>query len=111
MMVSEWQKLQTNLKERFGSEMDHDAILFMIGLQELEKPYQKYKKDQKLEVIHIGVCTVLQPYGFYDYKGRDEDGWPHWELKENLPYLDAKQQNKLMSDAILDYFKKTGFME
>lgn len=110
-MVSEWQQLQNKLKERFGSEMDHDAILFMIGLQELEKPYQKYKKDQKLEVIHIGVCAVLQPYGFYEYKGRDEEGWPHWELKENIPYLDAKQQNKLMNDAILDYFKKTGFLE
>jgi len=111
MMISEWQLLQNKLKERFDSEMDHDAILFMIGLQELNKSYQKYKKDQKLEVMHIGVCTVMEPYGFYEYKGRDEEGWPHWELKEKIPHLDAKQQNKLMSDAIIDYFKKTGFLE
>lgn len=110
-MISEWQLLQNKLKERFDTEMDHDAILFMIGLQELEKPYRKYKKDEKLEVMHIGVCTVMEPYGFYEYKGRDEDGWPHWELKEKIPYLDAKHQNKLMSDAIIDYFKKTGFLE
>lgn len=110
-MISEWQALQNKLKERFDSEMDHDAILFMIGLQELGKDYKKFKKDEKLEVMHIGVCTVMEPYGFYEYKGRDEDGWPHWELKEQLPHLDAKQQNKLMNEAIIDYFKKTGFLD
>lgn len=111
MVLSEWQRLQNKMKERFGSEMDHDAILFMIGLQELDKPYRKYKKDEKLEVMHIGVCTVLQPYGFYEYKGRDDDDWPHWELVEALPPLDGKQQSKLMNDALIDYFKRTGFLE
>ena len=109
--ISDWQRLQDKFKERFASEMEHDAILFMIGLQELDKPYRTYKKDEKLEVMHIGVCTVMQPYGFYEYKGRDEEGWPHWEIKEQLPYLDAKQQNRLMNDAIIDYFKKTGFID
>jgi len=109
--ISDWQLLQNKLKERFGSEMEHDAILFMIGLQELDKPYRIYKKDEKLEVMHIGVCTVLQPFEFYEYKGRDDDDWPHWELKENLPYLDAKQQNKLMNEALIDYFRRTGFLE
>ena len=37
-IVSDWQHLQNKLKERFETEMDHDAILFMIGLQELDKP-------------------------------------------------------------------------
>ena len=108
-MVSEWQQLQDKLKERFGSEMDHDAILFMIGLQELDKPYKAYKKDEKLEVMHIGVCTVLAPYGFYEYKGRDDEDWPHWELKEKIPFLDAKSQSKLMNDALIDYFKRIDF--
>ena len=93
MMISDWQLLQNKFKERFDSEMEHDAILFMIGLQELNKPYQTYKKDQKLEVMHIGVCTVMEPYGFYEYKGRDEDGWPHWELKEQiLSYIEENFQ-------------------
>ncbi|MBI3520688.1 MAG: hypothetical protein HY062_15215 [Bacteroidetes bacterium] len=110
-ILSDWQLLQNKLKERFETEMDHDAILFMIGLQELDKPFRTYKKDEKLEIMHIGVCTVLAPYGFYEYKGRDDDDWPHWELKEKLPHLDAKQQNKLMNDALIDYFKRTGFLE
>jgi hypothetical protein len=109
-MQSDWQILQERLKERFGEEMDYDAILFTIGLQELNKPYRKYKKDEKLEVMHVAICTLLEPYGFYEFAGVDEEGWPHWNLKENLPFLDTKQQNKLMTDAIVDYFKKEGFI-
>lgn len=105
-MASDWEKLQSKLKERFETEMDVDAILFIIGLQELAKPYKKYKKDEKLEIMHVAICTLLEPWGFYEYAGKDTDGWPHWNLKENLPFLDAKQQNKLMADAIIDYFKK-----
>lgn len=109
-MQSSWQLLQNKLKERFGNEMDYDAILFLIGLQELNKPYRKYKKDEKLEVMHVGICTLLEPYGFYTFSGNDEDGWPHWQLNEKIPYLDAKQQNKLIIDAIVDYFKNNGFL-
>ena len=109
-MASEWEQLQKKLKERFEGEMDVDAILFMIGLQELGKPYQRYKKDQKLEIMHVAICTVLEPFGFYEFKGRDEEGWPHWQLKEELPFLDAKQQNNLMVGAIIDYFKREGFI-
>lgn len=107
---SDWDKLRGKISERFGGEVDYDGLLFMIGLQELAKPYRKYKKDEKLEVMHIAICTLLEPYGFYEYEGRDADGWPHWKLKENLPHLDAKQQNKLITDAIIEYFKKEGFI-
>lgn len=109
-MQSDWQILQEKLKERFGSEMDYDGILFMIGLQELGKPFTKYKKDEKLEVMHIAICTLLEPFGFYEFVGKDEEGWPHWKLNEALPFLDAKQQNKLIIDAIVDYFKKQEFI-
>ncbi len=109
-MASDWEILQQKLKERFESEMDYDSILFLIGLQELGKPFKKYKKDQKLEVMHVAICTLLEPYGFYQYVGKDEEGWPHWNLKENLPFLDAKQQNKLIIDSIIDYFKREEFI-
>jgi hypothetical protein len=110
MKKSDWEILLQNLEERFGTPMNFDTILFTIGLQELNKPFKKYKKDEKIDVMHIAICTLLEPYGFYEYKGIDDDGWPHWELKENIPHLEAKQQNKLIIDSILDYFKKTNFI-
>ena len=38
---------------------DVDSILFVIGLQELNFKTGKLSKDQKLDVIHIGLCVVF----------------------------------------------------
>ena len=108
---SDWQLLLKKLKDQYGEEPQIDSILFLIGVQELGMGYKKFKKDEKLGVMHIAICTLLEPYGFYEFIGRDADAWPHWNLKENIPHLDSKQQNKLMTEAILDYFKKSGYIE
>ena len=85
-------------------DMDLKAVLFVIGLQELGMNQQKFSKDQKLEVMHIAVCTLLEPFGHYKYIGRDKDGWPHWELQKKLPPLPKNQQEDLMKQSILDYW-------
>ncbi len=108
---SDWQRLQVKVKERFGEELDVQALLFLIGVQELGKLHQKFKKDDKVNVMHIAICTLLEPYGFYEFEGRDADGWPHWKLKENLPPLAGAQQNRLIIDAMIDYFKITEFLD
>ena len=33
-----------------------------------------------MNLMHVGVCTLLEPLGYYKSIGHDEDGWPH--LKE-----------------------------
>ncbi len=110
-MSSRWEILQKKLEQRFGMPVDYAGILFLIGLQELGKPFKKYKKDEKLAIMHIAVCALLEPYGIYKYVGKDTDGWPHWELVEELPPLSDAQQNKLITEAILDYFEKHFFNE
>ncbi len=108
--MTEWELLQSKLKDRFGSSMDFDAILFMIGLQELNKPYQQYKKHEKVDIMHIAICCVLEPFNFYKYVGKDADGWPHWEATEKLPNLNSVQQHNLITSAIINYFKTTGLI-
>lgn len=109
--LSKWQLLLKKLEVRFGMPVDYAGILFLIGLQELGKPYKRYKKDEKLAIMHIAVCTLLEPYGIYKYEGRDADGWPHWTLVEELPPLSDAQQNKLITEAIIEYFEKQQFFE
>lgn len=106
-----WDILTSKLSERFGMPIDYAGILFVIGLQELGKPYKNYKKDEKIAIMHIAVCTLLEPYGIYEYIGKDADGWPHWKLVETLPPLSDAQQNKLITEAIIDYFEKQNFFD
>lgn len=107
---SDWNRLQNKLKEMYGEEIQIDGILFLIGVQELGMGFKKFKKDEKVNVMHIAICTLLEPFGFYEFEGRDEDGWPHWKIKETIPALDSKQQNKLMVEAIIEYFKNQGMI-
>jgi hypothetical protein len=100
-----WQETVTKVSASFGEKLDYAAILMLIGLQELGKDYQKYKKDQKIELMHIGICTVLMPFGYYSFIGRDEEGWPHFERLESLPILTSDEQELLIRKAIVAYFK------
>lgn len=109
-MKTDWEQLQERLQERFGHELEITDILFLIGVQELGKIKQKFKKDDKVNLMHVAICTLLEPYGYYSFEGRDRDGWPHWKLNESIPPLDSKQQNKLIHEAVLDYFKKNTFI-
>ncbi len=106
VLKEKWTILVDQLSEKFadGEPLDLDGMLFLVGVQELGLGYQKFKKDEKLNLMHIAICRVLEPYGYYRYDGRDEDGWPHYELIENLPPLKAGEQSYLMKEAVVRYF-------
>lgn len=100
-----WKSLLEKLDAKFGGGIDVEGIIFLIGVQELGKGKIKLGKSQKLEVMHIAICTILAPYGYYEYEGMDADGWPHWRVVNKLPHLSKKEQELLMQNAILDYFE------
>lgn len=91
-------------------EPDLQSVLFLIGVQELGMGAKKFKKDDKVNIMHIAICTVLEPYGYYEFEGRDKDGWPHFKQKEQLPFLKPAEQNNLMVKGVIEYFKKEGIL-
>ncbi len=101
-----WNETITRISKQFGEKLDYAAILFLIGVQELSKDHQLFKKDQKLELMHIGICSVLMPYGYYEFVGRDDDGWPHFERTDLLPALQPNEQEMLIKKAIVRYFEE-----
>jgi hypothetical protein len=110
-LESKWEIVVKRVASQFGEELDLQAILFLIGVQELGKGYRKFNKDQKLEVMHIAICTLLEPIGYYKFVGNDEDGFPHWELAEELPALKPGHQMAVMKEAIIDYFQSNALIE
>jgi hypothetical protein len=102
----QWNDVLQILEPQFGGDLDLQAILFIIGIQELGQGYRKFSKDQKLDVMHIAICTLLEPFGYYTFDGTDADNWPHWSPTEKLPHLKPAQQHKLMREAVVDYFKR-----
>jgi len=108
-LKDDWEKVINVTRERFDmdeEEADLDTVLFVIGVQELGMGYRKFKKDDKVNLFHIAICTVLEPYGYYSYEGRDKDGWPHFKSTDKLPNLKPGEQSVLMKDAIVKYFRE-----
>ncbi len=106
LLKERWEKLVEILSDRFsqGEDLDLDSIIFLIGVQELGKVNRQYKKDEKINLMHIAICRLLEPYGFYEFDFVDNDGWPHYRVKEQLPALKAGEQSVLMKEAIVSYF-------
>lgn len=102
-----WDEVTKRVNARFGQDLDVQSILFVIGLQELGLNADKFTKDQKVEVMHVAVCALLEPHGFYKFEGRDKDGWPHWTTEAELPRLSNGEQETLLKEAIMEYLENS----
>ena len=82
----------------------HTAILFLIGIQETGFVQQKITKEQKQDLMHVAVCTILAASGYYIFEKQDADGWPHFKQVKELPSLNLIEQENFLKDHILLYF-------
>ncbi len=102
-----WQKLLNELGEVIGKKPnDLNSVLFLIGVQELGRGKQRFSKEEKQDLMHIGICKVLSLSGFYRLEGIDEEGWPHWIATQKLPHFDILEQEKLLKMHIIEYFQE-----
>ena len=101
-----WKEVELFFVENFDTEQNPpiETLLFLIGVQELGSGAQKYTKDDKLNLLHIAVSRLLQPFGYFDFSHYDDDGYPHFIEKEPMPELKPNEQQLLMKKAIIQYF-------
>lgn len=101
----QWNEVLEEISKPFGEKLELEAVLFLIGVQELGQPVRKFSKDQKVDLLHVAICRLLEPFGYYSFEGTDTDGWPHYTATELLPRLSPAQQHHLMKRAIVEYFR------
>ena len=102
-----WDALLTELGVLIGKKpKDLNAVLFLIGVQELGKGNRPFSKEEKQDLMHIGICKVLSFSGYYELHGTDKDGWPHWKMIKKVPHLDLLEQEKFLKIHVLEYFEK-----
>ena len=108
-----WERLVIKLSAQFsdGDPLELDAIIYLVGVQELGQYERSYKKDEKINLMHIAICRLLEPYGYYQFDYIDDEGWPHYQLKDELPPLKAGEQSVLMKEAIVNYFLELDYID
>ncbi|GLR17109.1 hypothetical protein [Portibacter lacus] len=104
----EWLKVRHIVKNAFNKPIlpDLQSILFLIGVQELGKVQTEFTKEEKVDILHIAVCSLLSRKGIYEFIGRDEDAWPHYQQRIGIDKDGVENQEILLKECIIDYFKE-----
>lgn len=83
-----------------------DAVLFLIGVQELGRWKKGFSKEEKTDLLHIATCRLAGIEGFYEFVGRDADGWPHWKNIKTIPKMELREQEEFLKINAIRYFKE-----
>ncbi|MBI1227992.1 MAG: hypothetical protein GC192_22360 [Bacteroidetes bacterium] len=103
----EWLKVKHLVKDALKRDVlpDMNAILFMIGVQELGRWNTNFTKEEKQDLMHIAVCSLMSYDGYYEFKGRDADGWPHYDSIKLFTQKGVKTQEVYLKEKIIQYFR------
>lgn len=106
--AQKWEAILNYMTERFSPEdtITIEGIVFLVGIQVLGQGTRTYKKDEKLHIMHIAVCHLLEPWGYYHYQGRDQQGWPHYKTSDTLPSLKSGEQSILIKKSLIRFFDR-----
>ena len=99
-----WEILMGEMQERFGKRPDLNALLLLIGVQELNQGIATFTKEQKQDLMHIATCRLFSLSGHYEQTQVDEDGWPHYKLLRPVPFANLKEQERMLKWHVLEYF-------
>ena len=105
----EWLKVRHIVRDAMKKDTlpDLQTILFLIGVQELGRiPKEKFTKEEKRDLMHVAVCTLLEKDGYFEFEGRDQDGWPHWKEVKSFTLKGVNEQEEFLMLKIIDYFYK-----
>ena len=110
---SDWNDLVGNIQEKFSKTQppDLNAILFLIGLRELGQNKREFSKEEKQDLIHVAMCTLMSYDGYFELSGLDSQGWPHWDAVKELPKTSLEEQENLLKKHILRYFEQQKIFE
>jgi len=104
----EWLRVQHYIKDVMGrSELPNlNNVLFLVGIQELGHLQVEFTKEEKQDLMHIAVCVLLSEDGYFEFSGKDADGWPHFSQIKPLDVLGPKAQEELLKERAIGYFSE-----
>ena len=102
----EWLRVRHWVKDRFDRKElpDLNAVLYLIGMQELGKRQEKFTKEEKQDLMHLAICHLLSEDGYFEFEGIDADGWPHWKPLLPLDIKGLHAQEQLLQQKVIAYF-------
>jgi hypothetical protein len=101
-----WKDLCELLSGMFGIDVDFSGVLFLVGMREKGLTFQQFSKEEKLNLINLGSCTLYMEMGLIELCGEDKEGWPVFRQKVLSPLISEDLKFKTLQDCAIRYFQK-----
>ena len=99
---AQFKSVEFQFIRRFQKKPSLEAILLLIGYQESPEIKNSQNKEEKLDLINLGVLTVLEMQGFFK-KIPSETKWPAFEPTDKKSEEDRET---IIKRGIIQYFKE-----
>jgi hypothetical protein len=102
--ILKWSNISGYWQQRFNKPADLNAVLFLIGIREVGALKKEFKKEEKMDLMHVAICKILSLSGYYVLEGLDEEGWPCFTQVKEIPSIDIFTQERILKEHIIKYF-------
>jgi len=81
-----WLEVRHLVKDALSQKAlpDMEIILLLIGIQEANVLQPSYTKEEKQDLMHVATCHLLSQDGYFEWVGKDADGWPHFKQVKSV---------------------------
>ncbi len=101
-----WLELCDRLDEMFGITVDLNGVLFLVGMREKGLAFGEFTREEKLNLINLGCCTLYMEMGLTEITGYDAEGWPIFRQRALNPEISEERKNKTLQDCAIRYFAR-----
>lgn len=103
----DWLRTRHLVKDNLGLPKlpDLNAILMLIGIQEYGRPRTDFTKEEKQDLMHVAVCELLSGLGYFEFEGRDSEGWPHYKKVLAVDIDGVEAQELVLKEQVIGYFQ------
>ena len=108
-----WLKIQHFVQDALDKKSlpDLQAVLFLLGVQESGIVKESYTKEEKEDLMHVAVCSLLEKEGYFEFTGNDQDGWPHFKQVRGIEAEGVENQELLLKEKLIQYFIENHFID
>jgi hypothetical protein len=99
-----WDEFVLKASYHFKVTANLEFLLFIMGIQESGQGIKAYSKQEKMDIITLARCRLLEMSGFVKQTGTDNEGWPTFDVLKDENELLPSERDKMQKENLMAYF-------
>lgn len=102
----QWDEVLLAMSKHFGVMVNFEFLIFAIGIQERGCGFKDFAKQEKMDLINLAKCRMLERAGFLEESG-EEDGWAQFTPKLAFLSLSDLEKDAIIKTQMVIYLKES----